>query len=61
MLFGPDNLGDVAISSFLQKHSCHDCCRRLGLAGQKGTSCMYVCERKGEREIVNVNIANFVV
>ncbi|XP_015242883.1 PREDICTED: transient receptor potential cation channel subfamily M member 6-like isoform X3 [Cyprinodon variegatus] len=31
MLFGPDNLGEVAISGFLQKHSCNSCCRRLGL------------------------------
>ncbi|XP_056274950.1 transient receptor potential cation channel subfamily M member 6 isoform X3 [Pseudoliparis swirei] len=31
MLFGPDNLGDAAISGFLQKHSCGGCCRRLGL------------------------------
>ncbi|XP_051278694.1 transient receptor potential cation channel subfamily M member 6 isoform X2 [Dicentrarchus labrax] len=31
MLFGPDNLGDVAIKGFLQKHSCGACCRRLGL------------------------------
>uniref|UniRef100_A0A7N8XEZ3 non-specific serine/threonine protein kinase n=1 Tax=Mastacembelus armatus TaxID=205130 RepID=A0A7N8XEZ3_9TELE len=37
MLFGPDNLGDAAISSFLQKHSCNDCCLRLGLKGQKCT------------------------
>uniref|UniRef100_A0A8C4DRJ7 non-specific serine/threonine protein kinase n=1 Tax=Dicentrarchus labrax TaxID=13489 RepID=A0A8C4DRJ7_DICLA len=33
MLFGPDNLGDVAIKGFLQKHSCGACCRRLGLTG----------------------------
>ncbi|XP_038558702.1 transient receptor potential cation channel subfamily M member 6 isoform X1 [Micropterus salmoides] len=32
MLFGPDNLGDAAISGFLQKHSCGSCCHRLGLA-----------------------------
>ncbi|XP_078026969.1 transient receptor potential cation channel subfamily M member 6 isoform X4 [Epinephelus lanceolatus] len=32
MLFGPDNLGDAAISGFLQKHSCGGCCHRLGLA-----------------------------
>ncbi|TDH13356.1 hypothetical protein EPR50_G00056750, partial [Perca flavescens] len=31
MLFGPDNLGDAAISGFLQNHSCSSCCRRLGL------------------------------
>ncbi|KAF7667896.1 hypothetical protein LDENG_00042370 [Lucifuga dentata] len=33
MLFGPDNLGDAAINSFLLKHTCNDCCRRLGLTG----------------------------
>ncbi|KAM4578723.1 transient receptor potential cation channel subfamily M member 6 [Fundulus diaphanus] len=31
MVFGPDNLGDVAINGFLQKHSCNFCCSRLGL------------------------------
>ncbi|XP_014327969.1 transient receptor potential cation channel subfamily M member 6-like isoform X1 [Xiphophorus maculatus] len=31
VLFGPDNLGDVAINGFLQKHSCNLCCHRLGL------------------------------
>ncbi|XP_028268996.1 transient receptor potential cation channel subfamily M member 6 isoform X1 [Parambassis ranga] len=31
MVFGPDNLGDVAINGFLQKHSCNACCRRLSL------------------------------
>lgn len=35
MLFGPDNLGDAAISGFLQKHSCNFCCHRLGLKGTK--------------------------
>lgn len=63
MLFGPDNLGDAAISGFLQKHSCRSFCRRLGLAGQKGPAqlcvyvqyvCVCVRERKGEREIVNI-------
>uniref|UniRef100_A0A3Q3XCR1 non-specific serine/threonine protein kinase n=1 Tax=Mola mola TaxID=94237 RepID=A0A3Q3XCR1_MOLML len=29
MLFGPDNLGEDAISGFLQKHSCRTSCRRL--------------------------------
>lgn len=46
MLFGPDNLGDAAISGFLQKHSCGACCRRLGLTGQKMFSiavCVSVC------------------
>ncbi|XP_054906514.1 transient receptor potential cation channel subfamily M member 6 isoform X4 [Poeciliopsis prolifica] len=33
VLFGPDNLGDDAISGFLQKHSCNLCCHRLGLKG----------------------------
>lgn len=51
MLFGPDNLGDAAISGFLQKHSCGACCRRLGLTGQKMFSiavdvCVCVCERE---------------
>lgn len=34
MRFGPDNLGDAAINSFLQKHSCSVYCRRLGLEGE---------------------------
>ena len=55
MLFGPDNLGDAAISGFLQKHSCGACCRRLGLTGQKMFSIavcvsVWVCVR--EREVV---------
>lgn len=41
MLFGPDNLGDAAISGFLQKHSCNFCCHRLGL---KGTIPVFVQE-----------------
>uniref|UniRef100_A0A671VST8 non-specific serine/threonine protein kinase n=1 Tax=Sparus aurata TaxID=8175 RepID=A0A671VST8_SPAAU len=62
MLFGPDNLGDAAISGFLQKHSCGACCRRLGLTGQKMFSiavdvCVCVCERERscERECLHVN------
>uniref|UniRef100_A0A7N5ZUU1 non-specific serine/threonine protein kinase n=1 Tax=Anabas testudineus TaxID=64144 RepID=A0A7N5ZUU1_ANATE len=35
MLFGPDNLGDAAINSFLQKHTCNVYCQRLGLEGEK--------------------------
>ncbi|XP_034547988.1 transient receptor potential cation channel subfamily M member 6 isoform X2 [Notolabrus celidotus] len=35
MLFGPDNLGDAAIKGFLQKHTCGDCCRNLGLPDLK--------------------------
>ncbi|XP_078106014.1 transient receptor potential cation channel subfamily M member 6 [Sander vitreus] len=31
MLFGPDNLGDAAVSGFLQNHCCSTCCHRLGL------------------------------
>ncbi|XP_055368101.1 transient receptor potential cation channel subfamily M member 6 isoform X2 [Betta splendens] len=31
VLFGPDNLGDAAITSFLQKHCCTVYCQRLGL------------------------------
>lgn len=34
MLFGPDNLGEVAIKGFLQKHCCRTSCFRLGLTGQ---------------------------
>uniref|UniRef100_A0A674P9K6 non-specific serine/threonine protein kinase n=1 Tax=Takifugu rubripes TaxID=31033 RepID=A0A674P9K6_TAKRU len=34
MLFGPDNLGDVAIKGFLQRHCCRTSCSRLGLTGQ---------------------------
>ncbi|TNM90310.1 hypothetical protein fugu_004544 [Takifugu bimaculatus] len=33
MLFGPDNLGDVAIKGFLQRHCCRTSCSRLGLTG----------------------------
>lgn len=35
MLFGPDNLGDAAISGFLLKHTCNECCHRLGLTDLK--------------------------
>ncbi|XP_029294787.1 transient receptor potential cation channel subfamily M member 6 [Cottoperca gobio] len=48
MLFGPDNLGDAAISGFLQKHSCGACCRRLGLADLR--KCPDSCENSGEAE-----------
>lgn len=42
VLFGPDNLGEIAINSFLQKHSCNTCCHRLGLTDLK--------RHKGSRE-----------
>ncbi|XP_076586321.1 transient receptor potential cation channel subfamily M member 6 isoform X2 [Chaetodon auriga] len=48
MLFGPDNLGDAAISGFLQKHSCGACCRRLGLADLR--KCPDSAESSGEAE-----------
>ncbi|XP_057687570.1 transient receptor potential cation channel subfamily M member 6 isoform X2 [Corythoichthys intestinalis] len=32
MAFGPDNLGDAAITAFLQKHTCSACCRMFGLS-----------------------------
>ncbi|XP_037831421.1 transient receptor potential cation channel subfamily M member 6 isoform X4 [Kryptolebias marmoratus] len=38
MLFGPDNLGDAAISGFLQKHTCNFCCHRLGLKDSSNKS-----------------------
>lgn len=46
MLFGPDNLGDVAINGFLQKHSCNFFCHRLGLKGQKCTEQLIVIEKQ---------------
>ncbi|KAM6931406.1 transient receptor potential cation channel subfamily M member 6 [Xenentodon cancila] len=48
MLFGPDNLGDAAVSGFLQKHSCNFCCRRLGLKDLRG--CSGSCENSDEAE-----------
>ncbi|XP_068422965.1 transient receptor potential cation channel subfamily M member 6 isoform X2 [Clinocottus analis] len=48
MLFGPDNLGDAAISSFLQKHSCGGCCRRLGLTDLRKSPDS--CENSSEEE-----------
>ncbi|XP_063753308.1 transient receptor potential cation channel subfamily M member 6 isoform X2 [Eleginops maclovinus] len=57
MLFGPDNLGDDAISGFLQKHSCGACCRKLGLAdlrkcldGRKNSSEAEPTPRREEQE-----------
>uniref|UniRef100_A0A673ZA55 non-specific serine/threonine protein kinase n=1 Tax=Salmo trutta TaxID=8032 RepID=A0A673ZA55_SALTR len=32
MVFGPSNLGDAAIHSFVIKHTCNSCCENLGLA-----------------------------
>lgn len=48
MLFGPDNLGDAAISGFLQKHSCGACCRRLGLTDLR--KCSDSCKNSREAE-----------
>ncbi|XP_034068678.1 transient receptor potential cation channel subfamily M member 6 isoform X4 [Gymnodraco acuticeps] len=48
MLFGPDNLGDAAISGFLQRHSCGACCRRLGLADLR--KCLDGRENSSEAE-----------
>uniref|UniRef100_A0A673ZFJ6 non-specific serine/threonine protein kinase n=1 Tax=Salmo trutta TaxID=8032 RepID=A0A673ZFJ6_SALTR len=35
MVFGPSNLGDAAIHSFVIKHTCNSCCENLGLAGER--------------------------
>ncbi|CAN9513433.1 unnamed protein product [Ophioblennius macclurei] len=51
MLFGPDNLGDVAIDGFLQKHSCGLCCRKLGLKDLRTRPDS--CESSGEEESVS--------
>lgn len=32
MAFGPANLGDDAIQSFVLKHTCNSCCKKLGLS-----------------------------
>ncbi|XP_036835435.1 transient receptor potential cation channel subfamily M member 6 isoform X3 [Oncorhynchus mykiss] len=32
MVFGPSNLGDAAIHSFVIKHTCNSCCENLGLS-----------------------------
>ncbi|XP_019372995.1 PREDICTED: transient receptor potential cation channel subfamily M member 6 isoform X3 [Gavialis gangeticus] len=32
MVFGPANLGEVAIKNFIAKHHCNSCCRKLKLA-----------------------------
>ncbi|KAM8886032.1 transient receptor potential cation channel subfamily M member 6 isoform 2-T4 [Spinachia spinachia] len=48
MLFGPDNLGDAAISGFRQKHACGACCHRLGLADLRKSP--YSCKNSSEAE-----------
>ncbi|KAM6943974.1 transient receptor potential cation channel subfamily M member 6 [Lycodopsis pacificus] len=48
MRFGPDNLGEAAISGFLQKHACGACCRRLGLADLRKSPDS--CENSNEAE-----------
>uniref|UniRef100_A0A8C7I0N0 non-specific serine/threonine protein kinase n=1 Tax=Oncorhynchus kisutch TaxID=8019 RepID=A0A8C7I0N0_ONCKI len=35
MVFGPANLGDTAIQSFVLKHTCNSCCKNLGLSGKR--------------------------
>ncbi|XP_067295131.1 transient receptor potential cation channel subfamily M member 6 isoform X1 [Pseudorasbora parva] len=35
MAFGPANLGDDAIQSFVLKHTCNSCCKKLGLSDLK--------------------------
>nr|XP_020446049.1 transient receptor potential cation channel subfamily M member 7-like isoform X2 [Monopterus albus] len=49
MLFGPDNLGDTAINSFLQKHSCSACCHKLGLEDLRKRPDS--CENSSEAEL----------
>uniref|UniRef100_A0AAR2J8R6 non-specific serine/threonine protein kinase n=1 Tax=Pygocentrus nattereri TaxID=42514 RepID=A0AAR2J8R6_PYGNA len=34
LVFGPANLGDDAVQSFILKHTCNSCCRRLGLSSE---------------------------
>ncbi|KAM4616830.1 transient receptor potential cation channel subfamily M member 6 [Polymixia lowei] len=51
MLFGPDNLGDAAINSFLWKHTCNASCHRLGLADlRRGPDS---CENSMEEELTS--------
>ncbi|XP_067261943.1 transient receptor potential cation channel subfamily M member 6 isoform X2 [Chanodichthys erythropterus] len=38
MAFGPANLGDDAIQSFVLKHTCNSCCKKLGLSDMKSFS-----------------------
>uniref|UniRef100_A0A672R4G8 non-specific serine/threonine protein kinase n=1 Tax=Sinocyclocheilus grahami TaxID=75366 RepID=A0A672R4G8_SINGR len=35
MAFGPANLGDDAIQSFVIKHTCNSCCKKLGLSDMR--------------------------
>ncbi|XP_026198545.1 transient receptor potential cation channel subfamily M member 6 isoform X2 [Anabas testudineus] len=51
MLFGPDNLGDAAINSFLQKHTCNVYCQRLGLEDLRKNP--DICESSSEAEPVS--------
>ncbi|XP_070293039.1 transient receptor potential cation channel subfamily M member 7 isoform X3 [Salvelinus sp. IW2-2015] len=37
MVFGPANLGDTAIQSFVLKHTCNSCCKNLGLSDPRCT------------------------
>uniref|UniRef100_A0A8C1MM85 non-specific serine/threonine protein kinase n=1 Tax=Cyprinus carpio TaxID=7962 RepID=A0A8C1MM85_CYPCA len=38
MAFGPANLGDDAIQSFVLKHTCNSCCKKLGLSDLRSCS-----------------------
>ncbi|KAJ8380728.1 hypothetical protein SKAU_G00015060 [Synaphobranchus kaupii] len=37
LVFGPTNLGDDAIHSFIEKHTCNTCCAKLGLTDLRKT------------------------
>ena len=41
LVFGPANLGNDAIQSFIHKHNCNSCCEKLGLSGE--SVCVCVC------------------
>ncbi|KAL0979667.1 hypothetical protein UPYG_G00188000 [Umbra pygmaea] len=47
MVFGPANLGDTAIQSFVLKHTCNSCCKNLGLSDLRSTDGCRKTEESG--------------
>ncbi|KAL6465938.1 hypothetical protein MHYP_G00260710 [Metynnis hypsauchen] len=54
LVFGPANLGEDAIQSFILKHTCNSCCRRLGLSNLREGNELQESDSASEEDISRV-------
>lgn len=71
LLFGPANLGEDAMRSFVHKHTCNLCCEKLGLSGEDGVASRvrmfifllkshHVSNKVASRQTRDVILLNFI-